>query len=460
MKIPEKAPNWIKILSENAKEVVKVGFSEKGKALLQRANKDYLYWDKFKYLKMPSRISPEIAWTYLKLNRNNHINKIPLLSTHQKPFGFWLPDSTLRELHYIDQQAGGHILVEEPSLDASSKERYLISSLMEEAIASSQIEGAATTRKKAKEMLRSKRKPQSKADQMIINNYNTIMKIKELVGEPLTPEMINYLQGSITRDTLDDPSCGGRIRKHNESIEVVDIMDGKPLHTPPPANELPKRINLLCEFANRKEDDKFIHPVIKAVLLHFWLAYDHPYVDGNGRTARALFYWYVLSNKYWMFEYLSISRIILRSKIQYSRAYLYSEIDDFDATYFVLYHLRAIHFAIEELIKYLARKQDELREITHHLRIYPGLNHRQHALINHALKHPGYHYSVESHKNSHGIVYETARIDLIKLVNLGFLEQFRVGKTYYFNSSPDLESKIKKNTLLKQNLSNLKTGKF
>lgn len=44
------------------------------------------------------------------------------------------------------------------------------------------------------------------------------------------------------------------------------------------------------------------------------IAYMHPFVDGNGRTARALFYWYMLKSGYWLTEYLSISRVIAKSK--------------------------------------------------------------------------------------------------------------------------------------------------
>jgi Fic family protein len=61
-------------------------------------------------------------------------------------------------------------------------------------------------------------------------------------------------------------------------------------HTPPPAAELPARLEAMCDFANSKTPDTFIHPVVRGIFLHFWLAYDHPFVDGNGRTARALFY--------------------------------------------------------------------------------------------------------------------------------------------------------------------------
>ena len=77
------------------------------------------------------------------------------------------------------------------------------------------------------------------------------------------------------------------------------------LHEPPSADQLPKRVETMCAFANEQLKSGFIHPVIRSILLHFWLAYDHPFVDGNGRTARALFYWSMLRHKYWLFEVMT-----------------------------------------------------------------------------------------------------------------------------------------------------------
>ena len=59
--------------------------------------------------------------------------------------------------------------------DKTTQELYLISSIMEEAIASSQMEGAATTREAAKDMLRKKISPKDKSQRMILNNYYCCM---------------------------------------------------------------------------------------------------------------------------------------------------------------------------------------------------------------------------------------------------------------------------------------------
>lgn len=443
MKLPETAPDWEKVLKSNFDNVLTIALSTEMAPLLQKANRNYLYWDKFRYLPMPEGISPEVAWSYLKLNRTAQFKKMLLENTKGNPFSYWLPDSILKQFHYIDQQAGGQILVDEPNVHAQERERYLINSIMEEAIASSQLEGAVTTRKVAKEMLRSGRKPKDRAEQMILNNYDTIRTMREVINKPLTPELICSLQESMTKNTLDDSSASGRFRKDHEEVHVIDQRDGNILHIPPAAGELPERLNLLCRFANEDQDDEFVHPVVKGIILHFWLAYDHPFVDGNGRTARALFYWHMLKNKYWLFEFLSVSRIILRAPAQYYRAFLYSELDGQDMTYFISFHLHAIHLAIVELRSYLKKKQRELGKTTQLLRDYPGLNHRQRTLLYHALTHPNSSYAIDAYKNTYGVVYQTARSDLLDLESRSFLEKRKSGKTFYFIPTENLDKKLR-----------------
>jgi len=254
--------------------------------------------------------------------------------------------------------------------------------------------------------------------------------------------LVFSLQSMLTVDTLDDPDAAGRFRSEGENVRVWDTRDGVLLHTPPPASQLPERMRRMCEFANGSLPQYFVHPVVRAVLLHFWLAYDHPFVDGNGRTARALFYWSMLRSGFWLCEFLSISSIVKNSPGQYMRAYLYSESDDNDATYFALFHLRVILLAIKALHSYLRKKMKELRNTEKLLRTMTDLNHRQIALLSHALRHPNADYSIYSHRNSHGVVYQTARMDLFGLAEKGLLEQRKLGRKYIFYPPEDLHERV------------------
>jgi Fic family protein len=240
---------------------------------------------------------------------------------------------------------------------------------------------------------------------------------------------------------LDDPTAAGRFRRDDEAIIVGDAEDGV-FHVPPPAGELAVRMQAMCEFANGKTPDYFVHPVLRSMILHFWLAYDHPFVDGNGRTARALFYWSMLHHGFWLFEFLSISRILRKAPIQYARSFLYTETDDNDLTYFLLYQVEVIQRALEELHQYIEAQSQRVKQMEQNLRGTLLLNPRQRALVSHALRHGQQRYTIEEHKNSHGVAYQTARTDLLDLVERGVMESRKVGKTWHFSPATDFEAKL------------------
>ena len=230
--------------------------------------------------------------------------------------------------------------------DDQARNHYLVSSLMEEAIRSSQLEGATTSRRVAKELLQSGREPRDRSELMILNNYRALEFMRDGMGDTLTPDLVfDVFQRILTEGTLDDPTAAGRLQTpEEERVVVLDATTGALIHTPPPADQLQDRIRAMCAFANEHDDgvESFIDPVVRGILLHFWLAYDHPFVDGNGRTARALFYWYMRTQKYWLVEYLSISRVIRRAPAKYARAFLLSETDGGDTTYFLFHQLKVI----------------------------------------------------------------------------------------------------------------------
>jgi Fic family protein len=412
---------------------------------IAESNSEYLHWEKLRYHPTPAGIQPEDGWHLVHLSRFAQRRLLPLMDVHGKAFGYWLSDSALGILHEVDRWGGSSLAVAEDAAAALGpmRDRVLISSLMEEAIATSQIEGAVTTRKVAKEMLRTNRKPRDCSEQMIVNSYRTIRLLRERLKEPLSIALLLEIQQSMTQDTLDNPTAAGRFRTESEEITVVDSRDDEVVYVPPPANLLPERMEKLIAFANAPQEvNDFIHPLVKAAVLHFWLAYEHPFVDGNGRTARALLYWFMLKSGYWLFEFLTISRIIVAAPMQYYRSFLYSEHDENDLTYSMVFQLRVTRRALAQLRDYLASIQEEQQTVAAALRRFRDLNHRQRALLDHALKHPDQVYTFQSHQNSHGITYLTARSDLLDLAARGLLMEAKQGRQRAFLPIADLAKRI------------------
>ncbi len=408
----------------------------------------YLPWDELRNRKPPDGLTTQEWWLALKIARTSMRRVVPLDDSAGRNFSYALPDTALRGIEMVDKHTSGRIAAPAPVLpEAAVRDRYVISSLIEEAITSSQLEGAATTRPVAKEMLRTGRKPRTKDELMILNNYLGMLRVREVKLQPLTPALICEFHSVITEGTLDNPSHCGQLQLPGETRVVVADAHGEVMHVPPPAEELPARLQRLCDFANATSGSSYVPPVVRAILTHFMLAYDHPFVDGNGRTARLLFYWSMLNQDYWLAEFLPISRLLRRAPAQYARSFLYSE-QDGDLTYFVLYQLKIIQRAITDLHEYLARKVTEDQQLRELLTSMSGtFNHRQLALLEHALNNPGGQYTVASHGRSHGVVPQTARTDLRDLEQRGLLTKTHSGRGHAWIPTAELGGLLRRATL-------------
>jgi Fic family protein len=405
----------------------------------------YLHWDKMRRIPAPDGLTSELWWLKVKWARQEVARPLPVGDKDGKPFSYSLPDLIHRSLHHIDQRGAGEVAMDEVvTSEREAGRRFLVNSLMEEAIRSSQLEGATTSRVIAKELLRSGRAPRDRSETMIANNYRALRLIKEMTGD-LTSDSVLELHRVVTEGTLDHPSAAGRLQKPGEDrVAVFDRdEDQTPIHVPPPAEQLPERLNALCEFANADDDEPFVHPVVRAILLHFWLAYDHPFEDGNGRTARLLFFWLMHRRGYWLAEYLPISRLIRKAPAQYERAFLETETDGGDTTYFLIHQLGVIEQAIDDLHDYLHRKIAEQRNAEARLSGFAGLNGRQVALLTHAIRHPEQVYTYEEHAVSHRVTHETARSDLSDLATRGLLIKRPGGRPHRYEPPTDLPDRLK-----------------
>lgn len=402
----------------------------------------YRHWDTLRHLDPPDGLTSETWWISIKHARRSLYQAMPLTDKEGANFQYAPLPSLQETLHTIDRDASGNIEISEQVTNPDTRDRYVINSLIEESTTSSQLEGAATTLERAKEMIRSGDEPTDKSEQMILNNFQAMRFVQDHQDESLTPEFVFRLHRIVTEDTLDEPDSAGEFRDPDDDV-VVRGAPNQVLHVPPDAEELDERLEALCQFANGETPERFLHPVIRAIIIHFWVGYDHYFVDGNGRTARALFYWSMLSEGYWLAQYLSISRILRGAPAEYARSFLRTETDENDLTYFLIYHSDVIRRAIDDLHEYLKRKAEEVQEVERLMRRSADFNHRQLALLSHALKHPGGRYTIKSHRRSHDVVYETARSDLSELVDLGLLSRRKRGRQYVFIRPSDLEDRLR-----------------
>jgi Fic family protein len=446
MKVPDSPPDVFAALdTETRNQLVLRGVLE-GRFLSVDTKGRYLHWDDQKHRQPPPGYSHSQWWGLTKVARNSVGRKLPFVSTAGTPATYVLTDLMSQMLMDIDRRCGGSI--GSPSnLDGADRDRLLVSSLQEEAITSSQLEGASTSRKIAKQMLQENRRPVTLSEKMIHNNFAAMQYIQQDHHSPLSVEEICQIHQVITSGVLEDPNDEGRPQlPEDKRVSIYWQTNGvdQEIYRPPPAELLPARLETLCDFANANEPENgFLHPVLRALTIHFWIGYDHPFADGNGRLARTLFYRSMLGSGYWLAEFLSISSILRKRPAKYARSYLLCETDALDLTYFFMDQLEIIKRALDALDTYIARKRSDLEAVSSLLGGRRDLNHRQIALLSGALRNPGAEYTIASHRAIHSIVYESARQDLLELSETGLLERFKAGRAFVFRSPLDLNKRLK-----------------
>ncbi|MDR0279067.1 MAG: Fic family protein [Paucimonas sp.] len=408
----------------------------------------YLHWHDFRH-RVPPDTNAEAAWGAVKFSRNIILKPIELTAEDGQPFQYCLPDyaqTVIHDIEHINAKLG----LGASNTSNEQSNTFLVESLMmEEAISSAQLEGAATTRKVAKEMLEKEREPLNDDERMIFNNFMLMKLAKHSKALPLSLELIRRFHAEATRDIQEEQACPGEIRRTNDIY--VKGRNEEIAHQPPDAALLLERLERLCDFANANHDGHdgrtFIHPAVKAIILHFMIGYEHPFNDGNGRTARGIFYWCMLKNSYWAFEYISISALLKQAPVQYGESYLFTETDDFDLTYFIYYQLRIIERAMNGFLSYIEIKRKDFHDVVGLLTesgFDKHLNFRQVHLLQKVLRNPGRLFVAKEVKNDFDVSEGTARADLEKLVKLKLLAKTTEGKTHCYVARGDAAAQIRK----------------
>ncbi|MCI5049527.1 MAG: Fic family protein, partial [Rickettsiales bacterium] len=311
--------------------------------------------------------------------------------------------------------------------------------------ASSRLEGANTSREVARKMLNEGRKPTNKSERMIVNNHVVMTQIEEeLKNEPMSVELLMDLHSKVTKGTLKKETHEGMLREtldeKGNRLKIYPWDQQTVVYTAPDKEFVESQLPKLISFANDETPNLFIHPLIKAIMLHFWVGLLHPFEDGNGRLARILFYWYMLRKGYWAFSYLSLSEMIIKSPKQYAMSYIFSEQDGYDLNYFIHYNMNKLKLARKKFETYLQEKIKENRQANKIIQSGYNFNPRQLRLLQYLAKDEQRYTTPKAyHNNNSEIARMTVHQDLKKLLDGGFLKRVKNGRNVYYYPTENIK---------------------
>lgn len=397
----------------------------------------YLHFDELRF-RLPKGVDTELAWSVVKSARHRQVKTVIKLGSQSCPF--YLTPTMQKAISEADRYTTTAALEwMTANVGEQTHLTYLLNDLVEdEAISSSQLEGAATTTKVAKDLLKRSRKPRTPDEKMILGNYKMMNFAWQNRHKDLSVALIEALHKIGVEDIDNDHYTPGVFRK-TDDVEVVDA-DGNTVHTPPPAEGLTARLKQFCKWVNKSHHDgdnrDYLHPLIKAIVMHFTIGYEHPFRDGNGRVARALFYWYMFKNDFSAFRYIAISILLKEAPIQYGKSYLHTETDEMDLTYFVEYQSGIITRAISKFRNAYQQSVSESQAFDQWLwqsGLIKQLSDKQKTLLQVARNGLANVFTASLVKENLGCSYNTANTALNGLVDLNLFVKRKEGREWVYS---------------------------
>lgn len=379
--------------------------------------------------RLPGELNLSEVWQEIQNERKARGEILELQD--EKGEKFWYVNLKLMQakLHQIDSRGRDSLY---SYIKPDIENELIFDSIIEEAWASNIIEGAFTTHKRAQELVRRNLTPKDKNELMTKNNHLAMTHILEHRGSEFNIDLILRIHHIITQGTLDDPEYAGKFR--DDEVFIWDKTNTV-IFKPMAAEKIEQCLNNLVTWVNTHSDEDFIHPVVKASIIHFYLVYVHPFYDGNGRTARALFYFYLLQNQYEFFKYFSISALIAKQREKYYKAIKDVEDYDNDLTYFLMYFADVVSKSIDEIINRIVRKyqSDIISKNLDSKGIY--LNKRQKKLIKVLIDQDHKNITTRRYEKIFKVSYGTARSDLNELAENGLLQKRKIGKGFVYSTN-------------------------
>lgn len=383
----------------------------------------------------------EATWRMVKMNR--HVPRaLPLADPSGAPFAVQNAVHLPLEMEMSNLEAWPLFYGEGGFRTGTAPEWMAAAALREEAIATCVLDGVPVDRAAAGEMLETGRMPRSRAEHAV---WNAHFALRWVLSHPLrvdapSPDDILTLHSMLLGTAADVPDAAGRLRLPGESL---DAAGAAPIDVAAPdAVELSSRLEKLCAFLGYQPALGMLD-FGKAAVVHFWVAYERPFVEGNGRLARLLHYWLLADRAYGgrrLAAVVSLSSLLLRIRPAYARWFREARADDNDLGYFLHPLLQLLTGGLKRSVRMLRALEDAQATAN---RVHPGaLNERQVDVLARVTRHPDRRLTVEAHRRRHGVVYETARTDLLSLADLGLLSQATQGRAFVFSAAADLAERL------------------
>jgi len=211
--------------------------------------------------------------------------------------------------------------------------------------------------------------------QEVLNYRNVLRFISEYDNSEITEDTVKKMHALTTEQILADDVVG-QYRK--VTVVVKNSQTGEVTFRPPPALEVPQNMGEFVTFINSTSPDD-MHSVVKAGIVHYELVRIHPFLDGNGRVARAVAILVLCKEGYDVKRFFSLEEHYDREPLQYYEALQSVGKQSGDLTNWLEYFAQGL--AIE-----LTRVKEKVKSISTDLKIKKSFGGQQMTLSERQIK--------------------------------------------------------------------------
>ncbi|MCL5736349.1 MAG: hypothetical protein M1274_12305 [Actinobacteria bacterium] len=422
--------------------VVKVLGSPEMQEMLRRSRRECLLHKEFVTMPQPPGWSSDEAWKLLKIIRREDSIETPIPTPQGYRLCYFMHQDLLNRLFDFERYCRPESDLHGQLVDRKGQP-FLVKIDIEEAIATSRLDGVNLPYRQAESLIRLGRKPRDGGERVIINTFRAMADIDTYVNARFSAELLWEFYDRITDGV--DPTTIERKPTH-ALLEPKEYRELAVLHPD-------RHLADICAYANDEIGDPDEHPAIRAFVVRGEMRRWLPLPDWNGNMASLVYRLYCLKHQYPVLAYLPFSRVLLDWQegiigpphvltSEVPRRYV-DENGYEDHTPPVTLVLQLAHHELVEFLNYTRVRKQRDERVLAELRNDSSLNHRQRSILGRAIRHPDADFSIRYHRINHNVAYATARADLLGLVRNGYLVQEQGKKAFVFRPHRDLQTRLR-----------------
>ncbi len=394
--------------------------------------REYVDWDQLTQRALPPGLSAAETWELLGMVRQIGAHWFPIPTIDGRYFWYNLNHEGSRCLQFIRRYCRSESPLHR-MLQEREGHRFLVRSRVQEAIAACTLDGVLINYEQAGHMLQDAREPHTDEQRLVHNSYQMLRELESLAPEPFTPELVYSIYERITH--------GVDMKSIARGPRMTNLAGTRNPETMRQAAEERGILQEICDYANLVTGDPHEATAAKGYMILSATAYWQPLPDLNETVGRHLLRLFSVKRDYPVLGYLPTSLMmhnwfegtLPRGVARFSTLERRPVVgNDIDGTEDILTHLQLTTAAVSELLGYIHQTQEEDERLQEALDCDEHLNYRQRSILARALGRPHAEFRIRSHQMAHRVVYQTARTDLLELVDLGYLQKVMRGKAFVF----------------------------